>query len=77
MTLQVHVCEVQGHLLSSRQADHINTLSVVGVVVGPVGGDDDSLTVSEGTTTPRVTWKSQLDEKCTCPGQDTTERTTF
>lgn len=28
----------------------------MGIVIGPIGGDDDALTVSEGTTTTRVTY---------------------
>lgn len=55
VTLDVDVSEVEGHLLTDRQLDQIDALPVVGVVVGPVGGDEDGLTVSEGTPTTRVT----------------------
>lgn len=56
MVLQAHVSEVQRYRLSHWQPDQIDTLSVVGVIIGPVGGDDDAVTVSECTTTPRVTY---------------------
>lgn len=48
--------EVQRYRLSHWQPDQIDTLSVVGIIIGPVGGDDDAVTVSECTATPRVTY---------------------
>lgn len=56
MVLQAQVGEVERDLLSSRQLDHIDTLAVVSVIVGPVGGDDYAVSVSEGTTTSRVAY---------------------
>lgn len=56
MVLQAHVSEVQRYLLTHWQPDQIDTLSVVGIIIGPVGGDDYAVTVSECTTTPRVTY---------------------
>lgn len=56
VTLQIHVSEVEGHPLSRWYPDQIETLAVVGIVVGPIGGDDNTLAVREGTTTTRVTW---------------------
>lgn len=47
--------EVEGHLLADGNPDQVDTLPIVGIVVGPVGGDDDALAVSKGTTTTRVT----------------------
>lgn len=55
VTLQAHVSEIQRHLLTHRQSDQVDTLAVVGVVIRPVWRDDDPLTLSEGTTTTRVT----------------------
>jgi len=54
VSLQAHVSEVQGHSFTGRQTDQIDALAVVGVVVGPVGGDDDALALSEGSSTARV-----------------------
>lgn len=56
MVLQAHVSEVQRYFLSHWQPDQIDTLSVVGIIIGPVGGDDYAISVSECTTTPRVTY---------------------
>ena len=55
VTLQVHVSEVEGHPLTNWQPYQIDTLAVMGIVVWPVGGNDDALTVGEGTTTSGVT----------------------
>lgn len=57
MVLQAQVSEVERDLLSRWDLDQIDTLAVVGVIVGPVGGDDDAVTVSECATTSRVTYK--------------------
>lgn len=51
MVLQAQVGEVEKNLLPSWQLDHVDTLAVVGVIVGPVGGDDDAVGVGEGATT--------------------------
>lgn len=59
MTLQAHVSEVQHHRLSHRQPDQVDTLAVVGVVIRPVGRDDDAFTVSEGSTATGITWQAQ------------------
>lgn len=55
VTLQTHVSEVEQHTLSCWQPDQIDTLAIVGIVVGPVGGGESTLAVSKGTTTTRVT----------------------
>lgn len=55
MVLQAQMGEVERDLLPSWQPDHIDTLAVVGVIVGPVGGDDYAVSVGEGTATSRVT----------------------
>lgn len=38
------MCKVEGHLLTSRQPDQINTLFVMCIVIRPIGGDDNALT---------------------------------
>lgn len=59
MTLQAHVSEVQHHRLSHRQPDQVDTLAVVGVVIRPVGRDDDAFTVSKGSTATGITWHTR------------------
>lgn len=54
--------EIERDLLASWQLDHIDTLAVVGVVVGPVGGDDYAVSVGEGTATSRVAYNTQHTE---------------
>lgn len=51
VVLQAQVGEVEENLLPSGQLDHVDTLAVVGVTVGPVGGDHDAVSVGEGATT--------------------------
>lgn len=48
--------EGERDLLPSWQLDHIDTLAVVGIIIGPVGGDDYAVSVGEGTTTSRVAY---------------------
>ena len=55
MTFQIHVSEIEGHLLTGWQPDQIDTLAIVGIVIGPIWGNYDALTVSERTTTTWVT----------------------
>lgn len=73
MVLQAHVSEVQRYLLSHWQPDQIDTLSVVGIIIGPVGGDDDAVTVSECTTTPRVTYNKAYNTMATLEAQTVKE----
>lgn len=60
VTFQVHVSEVEGQRLTHWHPDQIDALAIVGIVVGPVGGYDDALTVSEGTTTAGVTYNAHI-----------------
>lgn len=57
MVLQAQVSKVERDLLSRWDLDQVDTLAVVSVIIGPVGGDDDAVTVSECAATSRVTYK--------------------
>lgn len=56
VALQAEMGEGERDLLPSWQLDHIDTLAVVGIIIGPVGGDDYAVSVGEGTTTSRVAY---------------------
>lgn len=61
MILQAHMSEVQSHLFTHWQTNHVDTLAVVGIIIGPVWGNDDTFTVSKGATTTRITWNIKQD----------------
>lgn len=58
VSLQAHVSEVQHNCLSCRQPDQVDTLAVVGVIIGPVWRDDNAFAVSKGSTAAGITWQT-------------------